>query len=65
MQIEYSKEATKHIKMLDKPAKSRMKQAIEKLPNGDVKKLAGFASDYRLRVSGYRVLFSKFEDIRL
>jgi len=63
LQIEYSKEAAKHIKMLDKPTKSRMKQAIEKLPSGDVRKLSGFENDYRIRVGGYRVLFSKFEDI--
>ena len=63
MQIEYSKEAAKHIKALDKPTKSRMKRAIEKLPDSDVRKLAGLADDYRLRVGGYRVLFSKTEDI--
>ena len=53
MQIEYSKEAVKHIKLLDKSTKYRIKKAIEKLPNGDIKKLKGFDNDYRLRVGNY------------
>ena len=63
MQIEYSKEAIKHIKTLDKPTKQRIKLAIEKLPSGDIKKLVGYENDYRLRVGDYRVLFSKSDDI--
>ena len=63
MQIEYSREAIKHIKTLDKPAKQRIKLAIEKLPSGDIKKLVGYENDYRLRVGDYRVLFSRNDDI--
>lgn len=59
MQIEYSKEATKHINQLDKPTKNRIRQAIEKLPAGDIRKLVGYRTDYRLRVGDYRVLFSR------
>ena len=58
MQIEYRKKAVKYIKSCDRPTKQRLKQAIEKLPDGDVKKLAGFDVDYRLRVGDLRVLFS-------
>ena len=47
MQIEYRKKAVKYIKSCDRPTKQRLKQAIEKLPDGDVKKLAGFDVDYR------------------
>ena len=43
--------------MLDKPTKRRIKEAIEKLPAGDVKKLKGYQYDYRLRVGNYRILF--------
>lgn len=50
MQIEYEKEAAKHISKMDKPAKLRIKRAIEKLPSGDVVKLQGQKGDYRLRV---------------
>ena len=50
MNIEYSREAVKHIEALDKSTKQRIKQAIEKLPGGDVRKLTGFRREYRLRV---------------
>lgn len=63
MQIEYSKEAIKHIKSLDKPMRSRVLSAIEKIPSGDIKKLVGLENDYRLRVGDYRILFSKSENI--
>lgn len=58
MQIEYKKKAVKYINSCDKPTKQRLKEAIEKLPLGDVKKLSGLKTDYRLRVSDLRVLFS-------
>ncbi|MDE5817824.1 MAG: type II toxin-antitoxin system RelE/ParE family toxin [Lachnospiraceae bacterium] len=61
--VEYSKEAVKHIQALDKTTKNRIKMAIEKIPIGDIKKLMGRENDYRLRVGGYRVLFSKQRDI--
>ena len=32
---------------------------IEKLPAGDIRKLVGYRTDYRLRVGDYRVLFSR------
>lgn len=43
--------------MLDRSTKQRIREAIEKLPAGDVKKLKGFQYDYRLRVGNYRILF--------
>ena len=42
VQIEYEKEAAKHIQAQDKPTRQRLKIAIEKLPDGDVKKLQGY-----------------------
>lgn len=62
MQIEYEKEAAKHISKMDKPTKQRIKAAIEKLPSGDVVKLQGLINDYRLRVGDLRVLFSVQND---
>lgn len=41
---------------MDKPSKVRIKQAIDKLPAGDVKKLHGLINDYRLRIGDLRVL---------
>lgn len=63
MRIEYEKEAVKYIQAQDKPTKKRLKEAIEKLPDGDVKKLQGYQNDYRLRVGNLRVLFSVEMDI--
>lgn len=63
MQIIYEKSASKYIQTQDKPTKQRLKNAIELLPYGDVVKLQGYVSDYRLRVGNLRVLFSVDEDI--
>lgn len=63
MYIKYTKIAVKHIEVLDKPSKQRIKIAIEKLPFGDIKKLTGYDNEYRLRVGNFRVLFSLDNDI--
>lgn len=63
MHIRYDKMAVKHIEVLDKISKRRLKTAIEKLPFGDIKKLKGYQIDYRLRVGNFRVLFSLENDI--
>ncbi len=58
MQIEYSRSAVKYIESQDKPTKKRLKETIEKIPQGDIKKLKGLDNKYRLRVGDLRVLFS-------
>ena len=63
MQIESKKKAVKYINSCDRATKQRLKIAIEKLPLGDVKKLAGLENDFRLRVGNLRILFSIEEDI--
>ena len=63
MQIEYKKKAVKYINSCDRATKQRLKIAIEKLPLGDVKKLAVLENDFRLRVGDLRILFSIEEDI--
>lgn len=63
MRIVYEKEAAKHIQEQDKPTRQRLKAAIEKLPDGDVKRLQGYKNDYRLRVGDLRVLYAVEEDI--
>ena len=40
----------------------RIINAISQLPSGDVKKLQGNITDYRLRVGNYRIVFSKDDD---
>lgn len=58
MKIEYRKKAVKYINSCDIQTKWRLKEAIEKIPFGDVKKLKGFENEYRLRVGNLRVLFT-------
>lgn len=53
----YSKRAAKAISRINNPFKQNIKEAIEKLPSGDVKKLQGYKNSYRLRVGDYRILF--------
>ncbi len=48
MKIEYKKKAVKYINSCDKSTKRRLKDSIEKLPLGDVKKLTGYECEYRL-----------------
>ncbi|MDE7267947.1 MAG: type II toxin-antitoxin system RelE/ParE family toxin [Lachnospiraceae bacterium] len=48
---------------VDKSTKKRLKDAIEKIPFGDVKKLQGAENGYRLRVGDLRVLFTLENDI--
>lgn len=62
MRIEYSKKAVKYINSSDKTTKKRLKEAIEKIPLGDIKKLQGVDEGYRLRVGDLRVLFSMEDD---
>ena len=63
MQIEYIKKAIKYINSADKLTKKRLKESIEKIPLGDIKKLQGIEDGYRLRVGDLRVLFSMEDNI--
>lgn len=62
LQIEYSKKAIKYINSLDKLTKKRLREAIEKIPYGDIKKLQGVKNGFRLRVGDLRVLFTPEQD---
>ena len=65
MKIEYSRQAQKAIERMDRAAKHRLRDAIEKLPAGDVKKLKGCENAYRLRVGDYRVLYDMNDGIEI
>lgn len=58
MEIRYAKAAVKAISEMDRPTKQRIKLAIEKIPEGDIKPLRGSVGSYRLRVGDRRILFS-------
>lgn len=61
MQITYSRTSVKVIGSMDRPTKQRIKSALEKLPDGDVKPLKGSSGTFRLRVGDWRILFSNPE----
>lgn len=54
--IQYSKQALKFLSKQDHQTKTRILNAINALPAGDVKKLQG-TTGYRLRVGSYRIIF--------
>ncbi len=56
--VEYSKKAVKYINSTDRATKERLREAIEKIPFGDIKKLQGIKDGYRLRIGDLRVLFT-------
>ncbi len=62
MEIKYSRAAVKAINNLDKQTKKRVKTAIEKIPDGDIKPLRGSKGSYRLRVGNCRIIFSYPDD---
>jgi mRNA interferase RelE/StbE len=43
---------------LSRPDRERIAKAIDRLPEGDVRKLRGVQRTWRLRVGDWRVLFS-------
>jgi len=61
MRRTYSSKAVKDIKKINSPTKQRIKNGIEKLPEGDVKKLKGHENLYRLRIGDWRIIFSYAE----
>ena len=62
MEIKYSKSSMKSIKHLNEPMKSNIREAIEKIPHGDIKKLSGYNNIYRLRVGNYRIIYKTIID---
>lgn len=56
MDIKYSKQSLKFLSKQDKPTRIRIVNAINNLPNGDVKKLQNH-ENYRLRVGTFRIIF--------
>lgn len=63
MQIEYTKTAVKALQRMEKAQRLRIRDAIEGLtskpPKGDIKPMQGLPSGrYRLRVGGYRVIYT-------
>ena len=64
MKISYSKTFEKKFSKYDKKLQIKIFEAIQELPNGDVKKLVGndIHPIYRMRISKYRILFHMDEE---
>lgn len=58
MNAYYSKAAVKAINAMDSTEKKRIKAAVDKIPEGDIKPLRGIKGSYRLRVGDRRIIFS-------
>jgi len=58
MDPKYSKQARKFLEK-HKQDEMRIKNAVNKLPLGDVTKMSGYTDRYRLRVGDYRIMFTK------
>ena len=65
-QVEWAKQALKAFSRLDKPTQKRILVAVDELAGtsrGDVRRFEGSRErSYRLRVGGWRVLFSYLDD---
>jgi len=58
MMAEYSKQAAKVIERIDVTIKGRILNGISKIPAGDIVKMRGHDELYRLRIGGWRIIFS-------
>ena len=62
--IVYDKPAVKFLKRQSRETQERIISAIHKLPgSGDVKPLAGHVNEFRLRIGGFRVIYTIENDI--
>ena len=64
MKISYSKTFEKKFSKYDRKLQEKIFNVIQKLPNGDVKRLIGndIPPIYRIRISKYRILFHMNEE---
>jgi len=64
MKISYSKTFEKKFSKYDRKLQEKIFNAIQKLPNGDAKRLTGndIPPIYRIRISKYRILFHMNEE---
>jgi len=64
MKIVYSKTFEKKFSKYDRKLQEKIFNAIQNLPNGDVKRLTGndIPPIYRIRLSKYRILFHMNEE---
>jgi mRNA interferase RelE/StbE len=61
MKVTYTKSAIKALEGLEKQTKHRIRQGIEKIPEGDIRPMKGTENSYRLRVGDFRILFYRID----
>ena len=59
---EYSKQADKYLDGLDQKTEQRLKDGIEKIPQGDIIPYKALVGHFRLRIGKYRILFKWLND---
>ncbi|MCL2388053.1 MAG: type II toxin-antitoxin system RelE/ParE family toxin [Defluviitaleaceae bacterium] len=57
----YSKQAAKYLDSLDASTQKRIRNGINGIPAGDIKMLSNCIGDYRLRIGGWRIIFSRID----
>jgi len=62
---EYSNQANKYLNSLDRKKRERLKNGIEKIPEGDIKHYKSEPGCFRLRVGNYRVLYKWINDVQI
>ena len=62
--IEIEKPALKFINSRNKKERTRIFDAINKLPDeGDIKKMKGYDYHFRLRIGDIRIIYEKYDNI--
>lgn len=57
--------ALKALSRLSRPDRDRVRAAIDRLPEGDVRPLAGLPGEWRLRVGDWRIRFERDDESRI
>ena len=58
MEVKYAKKPIKTLNQLDKNTKQRIREGINGIPSGDIKRLRGHNELLRLRIGDWRIVFS-------
>ena len=61
MRATYSKQAAKTLERMDAATKQRIRAGVNGIPAGDIVKMQGHTELYRLRIGGWRIVFSYVE----
>ena len=60
--IEIDKQVIKYMQKQHRDQQERLLKAIYRIPEGDIKKMKGYQSRYRLRIGDYRIVYEIIEE---